>query len=146
MPPIRGNQRGWAYRQGAGSEESNLRRGVRLLDSYANVSGDGTTAWHDGKDVSGLCNIPASRFFRPYSATDRALGALRLRRILGAMDRAAAEGRIFHLWWHPHNFGSNTDANLALLQLVLDHYAYNRDRFGMQSLAMGQVAERVTAD
>lgn len=141
----RGNQRGWAHRQGPSSEESNVRRAVRLVDSYVNLSGDGTTGWDEVSDASGLCNVPASRFLRPYSATDRALATVRLGRILAAMDRAAARNRIFHLWWHPHNFGANTGANLALLQRVLDRYAYNRDRFGMQSLTMAEVAERAIA-
>lgn len=136
----RGNQRGWAHHEGAASEKSTLRRGVRLVDAHVSICGDGTTAWADVRDATGLCNIPASRFLRPYSGTDKALGGLRLRRITEAMDRAAIGDRIFHLWWHPHNFGADTNVNLAFLQRILDRYRYNRDRHGMQSLNMRQIA------
>ena len=50
---------------------------------------------------------------------------------------------LFHLWWHPHNFGADPEANLLFLRQILDRYAILRDRFGMRSLNMSEVAERV---
>ena len=53
------------------------------------------------------------------------------------MTEAAKAGRGYHLWWHPHNFGRNLDANMDGLRLIIDHFAVLRDRHGMTSVAMG---------
>jgi hypothetical protein len=52
------------------------------------------------------------------------------------MTDAAKRGRIYHLWWHPHNFGVHLDENLAFLRLVLDHYRLLRERYEFQSVTM----------
>ena len=59
------------------------------------------------------------------------------------MTAAAKTNKFFHLWWHPHNFGADADANLLFLRRILDRYATLRDQFGMRSLNMSEVAERV---
>ena len=41
--------------------------------------------------------------------------ALRLKRLARSIESAAREGSIFHLWWHPHNFGLHLEENLAAL-------------------------------
>ena len=67
---------------------------------------------------------------------------LRLSRLKRQMTAAAAAGRIFHLWWHPHNFGADTEANLYFLDRLLDHYRRLRDSFGMRSETMAEAALR----
>jgi hypothetical protein len=56
------------------------------------------------------------------------------------MTAAARTGRIFHLWWHPHNFGVSLEENLAMLEAVLRHYRVLADTYGMQSQCMGDFA------
>jgi hypothetical protein len=56
------------------------------------------------------------------------------------MTAAAKAGSVFHLWWHPHNFGLNLDHNLAMLGDILLHYRSLSDRFGMESQCMGDFA------
>jgi hypothetical protein len=56
------------------------------------------------------------------------------------MQEAAASGKIFHLWWHPHNFGLNTELNLSGLRYLLTVFAECRDRFEFRSLSMADVA------
>ena len=85
-------------------------------------------------------NIPSSRFLRPYSHALAPLEGLRLRRIKRAMHDAATGDRLFHLWWHPHNFGADPERNLACLGEILGYFGYLRERYGMQSLNMGEVA------
>src|SRR5256885_2930105 len=51
-----------------------------------------------------MVDIPASRFLRPVG-NSAVLERLRLQRITSAMETAARRRRLFHLWWHPHNFG-----------------------------------------
>jgi hypothetical protein len=57
------------------------------------------------------------------------------------MEGAAQRGTIFHLWWHPHNFGVNLARNLEFLTAILDHFRKLQDRYCMQSMTMAQIAE-----
>jgi hypothetical protein len=57
-----------------------------------------------------------------------------------SMTAAARSGRIFHLWWHPYNFGVNQDRNLAFLGVLLQHYVRLRDQYGMTSVGMEDFA------
>ncbi len=130
----RGNPPSWMYRP----DESLAGKAARFLDTYVNLSGHSTYA--PGADTSLPINLPASRFLRPCSRRLAMLEGLRLRRIENSLEHAARERRTYHLWWHPHNFGANTDQNLAFLRRVLACYARLRDRFGMESLNMGEMA------
>mgnify|MGYP003575685327 FL=1 len=56
------------------------------------------------------------------------------------MERAARNNEVYHLWWHPHNFGGYPEESLAGLKTILEHYEMCRERFGMLSLNMGEVA------
>ncbi len=138
---FRGNPDSWIYRAANKAGESRIQRLARLADSYINLSGHNTCALptSDG----GLVNVPASLFLRPVSSRLAVLERLRLRRIKHAMTYAATHDQLFHLWWHPHNFGVNTDANLAFLEAILQHFAALRERHGMAALNMGEVAEIV---
>ena len=111
----RGNERGRMYRAEAQSGERLAKRGVRLADAYLNLSG--ANGSHPvARD--GMADVPSSRFLRPWSARLAALEPLRLRRILGAMGHAARRGEVFHLWFHPHNFGIDQDRNFAVLERI----------------------------
>jgi peptidoglycan/xylan/chitin deacetylase (PgdA/CDA1 family) len=136
----RGNPASWAYAPRAEEKETPLRRAVRLADSYLNLTG------HHGYRLAELAagspfDVPASRFLRPYSRRLRALEPVRLRRIQKDLDHAAEHGLLYHLWWHPENFGRDMDRNLSFLRRVLAHFARLRDLGKMQSLSMGEVAE-----
>ena len=87
-------------------------------------------------------DVPASRYLRPWAPALRALEPLRLRRITAEMTHAARHGRVFHLWWHPHDFGAHTAENLAVLRRILSCFATLRERWGMESLTMAEAAER----
>ena len=65
---------------------------------------------------------------------------LRLHRIKRDLTEAAKNGLLYHLWWHPHNFGVNTAANLAFLRKILEHYRSLHDLYGIESLNMGEMA------
>jgi hypothetical protein len=53
---------------------------------------------------------------------------------------AARHGRIFHLWWHPHNFSQYRSENFAVLEQILDEFGQLAESDGMQSLNMADVA------
>ena len=56
------------------------------------------------------------------------------------MERAAAVGETYHLWWHPHNFGYYPQQSLNALERILKHFQYCAGRFGMSSLNMGELS------
>jgi peptidoglycan/xylan/chitin deacetylase (PgdA/CDA1 family) len=134
---FRGNERSWLYKPTGGSEQTLLRRGGRLADHYLNLSGDHVS---EPTDLAGLTDIAASRFLRPYSPILHRLDGLRLRRIQRSMTAAAQTNSLYHLWWHPHNFGLNTRENLMLLKKIIEYFHVLRDSCNMRSSSMGDFA------
>jgi peptidoglycan/xylan/chitin deacetylase (PgdA/CDA1 family) len=132
---FRGNERAWFYRPTEGAAQTRVRRAGRLIDNYINLSGHHVRA---PAHEAGMADVPASRFLRPFSTRLGPLQPLQLARITRAMTAAATSGAVFHLWWHPHNFGRDTDENLKFLARVLSHFAKLRDEYGMQSASMGE--------
>ncbi len=139
----RGNESGWAYSAVSGEDQNILKRVLRLIDAYVNVSGHNTYSIYE-VSLQKPFNIPSSRFLRPYSKKLFWLENLRLRRIKRAMTYAAKHKTIFHLWWHPHNFGTNTTKNMAFLRAILEHYGMLKKRYNMLSLNMGEIADLLT--
>lgn len=129
----RGNPDGWAYRAAKGSEQTPAKRALRLIDAYS--GGLGVQTFVPGRN--GLVDVPANRFLRPCAGKLASFHPLHLGAIKRGMTEAAKSGRGYHLWWHPHNFGRNLDANMDGLRLIIDHLAVLRDRYGMTSMAMG---------
>lgn len=138
---FRGASRGAMYTPGRAGDEGPLRRAARLADAYAAVTDDVRTPvrWPDAPVV----DVPASRFLRPWSARLAPLDGLRLTRITRGMQRAARTGGDYHLWWHPHNFGTHTRRNLDFLDRVLDAFEVLREREGMRSAHMADRADAV---
>ncbi len=118
-----------------------FRRTLRLLDAYLKISGHNCYLISE-RDFELPLNIPSSRFLRPYSKKYRVFEPLRLRRILSGLTYAARKGLIYHLWWHPHNFGVNNVENISFLKKILDHYMQLKTRYEMQSLNMGEIADK----
>jgi peptidoglycan/xylan/chitin deacetylase (PgdA/CDA1 family) len=140
----RGNEANWMYRPRRRSEETLAVRGPRLLDHYVSLSGSKVVPWSEVLQPNGLCNVRSSMFLRPYSERRKSLEPARLRRISGGIQAAAEQRGIFHLWWHPHNFGAQTEQNLDFLRRVLEVFADCRSKYGMQSLSMAGVADLLT--
>jgi peptidoglycan/xylan/chitin deacetylase (PgdA/CDA1 family) len=133
----RSNGPHWAYRPSV-SREPRWKRAARLVDAYAPLSGARATRVRPSAD--GLVDVPASAFLRPYSPGLRRLDGARFRRLSRAMTEAARRGETFHLWWHPHNFGTNLRENMAFLSRLLDHFDALRRREGMESVTMNRAA------
>lgn len=137
----RGTEDSWFYSPQKGSDESLFKRGFRLLDAYLNLSGHNTYPVRKRED--GLYNFPSSRFLRPYSSSLRWFEPLRLQRILKSMECAAKNNEVFHLWWHPHNFGSNVEANFFFLNQILDHYKHLNAKYGFKSISMSSLVDKL---
>ncbi len=141
----RGNENSWVYKAQSRQEERLIKRAFRLLDSYLNVTG------HHLYTMEALAgsfpyNIPSSRFLRPYSARLSFLEGLKIRRIKRSMTKAAQQHKLYHLWWHPHNFGSHLSQNLAILEEILKHFQHLQKTYGFQSLNMEEISEQLSQD
>lgn len=119
-----------------------LKRGVRLADGYLNVSSRNCYSIDSiGHDLP--FNICGSRLLRPYSRSLKVVEPLRLRRILSDLTYAARNGLVYHLYFHPHNFGVNLEENMSAFGRMLDHFSVLRETYGMESLNMGELAQRL---
>jgi len=84
----------------------------------------------------------ASRLLRPHSNSDF-VNSLKLKRIKSEMTKAAKSNEIYHLWWHPHNFGQNPEGNLNDLKSILKHYKSCNRKYGFASLNMKEVGDKI---
>lgn len=141
----RGPQPGWAHRSRPGSDSGLAVRAARLASTWAGPSLP-TFGQDELMEPSGLCNIPASGFLRPWAPSTNALERLQESRITKALRDAARRRRILHLWWHPHNFVAHPAENLERLHRLFDELDRLRASEGMTSLTMGDVADAVRGD
>jgi len=139
----RGNETGWLYKAVDKTGETIVRRALRLLDAYINFSGSNS---YSIKSINRTkpCNIPSSRFLRPVSNRLSAFEGLRKQRIVKALEQAAKSKEVFHLWWHPHNFGVNTEDNINFLESILSAFSDMRSKYGMISLNMREVSKLIS--
>jgi len=137
----RGNEAAWMYHSLPHEAKQSIgARAVRLIDAYVDICGPNITGWNQVPSPVGPCNVPSSRYLRPHSPALRWLDPLRLKRITDCIRLAAVEKKIFHLWWHPHDFGLHTEKNVAFLRRIMEAFAICRDRYGMRSLTMAETA------
>ena len=60
------------------------------------------------------------------------------------MKHAARKGKIFHIWWHPHNLGDNAEAFLSQLEELLVYYTELNAKFGFVSKNMSEAQKDVS--
>ncbi len=133
---FRGNPGTWFWKPGASDEQTPAKRALRLIDSYAGLPKVARVKRH----ASGLVDVPGTRFLRPWTPSFAKLEPVKRLRLEQEVLHAARNGGLFHLWWHPHNFGKHLEQNLALLDSVLDAFDRARAEYGMQSLSMREAA------
>ncbi len=141
LKAFRGNPAAGPYRPRSTADTGLMTRLVRLLDAYVEIVPADRLSSRPARQ-EGIVNVPASRFLRPVSRLDRRLSQLRLRRIRDEMTRAAERGADYHLWWHPHNFGTHTEENLALLDAIIAHYEELNRSHALVSMTMTEAAAR----
>lgn len=135
----RGNPGSWIYKPRKFTADILFIRLCRLLDSYLPISGYNN---HIPKENGSIpVNIPASRFLKPYNKRLAWFEKLKLRRIMKEMTVAAQQGAMYHLWWHPHNFGCNIEENINNLTVLLDHYNSLKKEYGFENLTMSGAAD-----
>ena len=135
----RGNPKHWIYQADINKTFLWIKKGIRLLDHYLNITGHHCYKTTKPKEDT-LINIPASRFLRPYTPSLSWIESIRLQRILSSMTHAAKNNLTFHLWWHPHNFGIHQQANFKFLESILKHYQYLNVTYQFSSCTMAECA------
>jgi peptidoglycan/xylan/chitin deacetylase (PgdA/CDA1 family) len=137
---FRGNEENFSQKPSSEKDLTLLMRFSRLIDTYINIFGQ-KVIYKFQMTQSGMVNVPASFFFRPYGKFGQILESLKIRRYKRAMLSAAKSNGVIHFWWHPHNFGINQEKNLAQLEMILKYYKFLNREFGMVSLNMNEVAD-----
>lgn len=127
-----------------GKETLPHRRLFRLFDSFLDLSGPCLTSWHRIMEGSSLCNVPASRYLRHCSGVLNPLSPFQVRRVCKSLLTAARERKIFHLWWHTHDFEFSPCQSLQGLEEVLKYFSRLREQHSMLSLNMLEVSQLAT--
>jgi peptidoglycan/xylan/chitin deacetylase (PgdA/CDA1 family) len=141
---VRDNPHDWFWNIGSTADESLWKRLNRGADAYLPIGHKNTypLASITVREQSPLC-LPASRLLRPYRPKELFLNTMKIRRICQEMERAARNHEVYHLWWHPHNFGHYPQESINGLRTILKHYQYCQQRYDMESMTMGETAVRI---
>jgi len=136
---VRSNPRNWYWQET--QHEDLSKKWFRSADCFFKV-GQKTSYPHT--QMKPLANepllIPASRILRPISKSNKLFNSVRLNRVKQEMSAAAKANEIYHLWWHPHNFGTDPVNAMGELNKILAHFRYLRSEFGMESMNMEEVS------
>ncbi len=135
----RGNPTKWIYKPRKFKSEHLLIRFCRMLDAYTAIFGYNTFAITKNNQLP--VNIAGSRFLKPYNPSLKFLEKRKLHRILKEMTVAAKKGELYHLWWHPHNFGSHLTENLKMLEVILSHFKHLETNYGFKNYTMREASE-----
>jgi peptidoglycan/xylan/chitin deacetylase (PgdA/CDA1 family) len=114
---------------------------VRTSDAYLPL---GTKSYLAESLVTGkvLCQ-PASRFLRPQHSINL-LNSSRLNRIKNEMIQAAKNGEVYHLWWHPHNFGVDVVNSIKTLQAIVKTFKFCSETYGMKTMTMKELRDTIS--
>ena len=139
---VRGNPKNWFWQET--QHESLSKKFFRSADCFVGI---GQKTSFSRKEMGTYPDepliIPASRILRPLSQGTGLMDRTRLGRIKAEMTYAAKNGEVYHLWWHPHNFGNNPEASMKELEELLVHFEALQDKFGFTSLTMESLGRQV---
>lgn len=115
-----------------------LKRMFRLMDVYIPITGQGG---YIPAKKNGVWNFPGSRMYKPLFKKLQFLERVKITRIKKQMLHAAKNGLVFHLWWHPHNIGVNTDFHMKQLEEIFAYYQALNKKYNMISMNMKEAAD-----
>jgi len=144
---VRSNPRDWFWDIQSTQSESLWKRLNRGADAYLPVGKNNVFPLDALRPQPGLplC-IPASRLLRPYRPQELFLNTMKIARVKNELARAAKQRYVYHLWWHPHNFGAYPQESLAALREILEHYSQCRKKHGITSMSMGEIADLIASN
>ena len=114
---------------------------IKFYDRYINLLGHRSYSLNqlNLEEKIGLYDIKESYYLRPYNSSKRIFEKLKLRRIRQEMKYAAKHDKIFHLWWHPHDFGLDIQKNIEVLTKILKHYEKLKLIYSFSSLNIKEI-------
>jgi len=135
---VRSNPENWYWNDTSkgGLLKKIFRTGDAYLGAYDKSYSKNTIAYTKGQPLA----QKASRLLRP-SSKNKFINNLKLIRIKQEMEYAAKNNEVYHLWWHPHNFGNNPESNLLDLQKIINYYHYCNKKYNFQSKTMEELGE-----
>lgn len=137
---VRSNPASWYW--GNIQSEEILSKLVRSGDAYLPL-GRKTYFFEELVRKNGLpLEQKSSRFLRPVEGNSF-LRKLKLSRVKKEITHAAKSGQVYHLWWHPHNFGEKPKESLEDLKEILDHFIKCKKKYGLKSLNMMELGKRI---
>jgi peptidoglycan/xylan/chitin deacetylase (PgdA/CDA1 family) len=141
---VRSNPLDWFWKINSTQNEGMWKRLNRGVDAYFPLGNKNTYPLSsvDVREGFPLC-LPASRLLRPYRPKEFFLNRLKIKRIKEEMHRAAIHNEVYHLWWHPHNFGHYPQESLEALEEILKAYQHNANQSDMRSLSMSEIASEL---
>ncbi len=140
---FRGKERVWFQSYQNERDTTLLERLFRTANCYVNLSGHHSYSLEELASSSLPFDIPSSMFLRPYQSKISFLKPLQLRRIKRSMSYAAKNALVYHLWWHPHNFGANMNENFEMLHEILEHFKVLKLEYGFKSDTMANLAKEI---
>ena len=132
----RGRENDWIHKKLKGF----FMKVLRLLDIYFPLTFNGYAA--PAKE-NGVWDIPGSKMFKPKLKGFGLLEGLKVMRIKRQMKYAAKKGKTYHLWWHPHNIGVDTERYIKQLDCIFRFYGKLKEKYNMESLNMCEMAEKL---
>jgi hypothetical protein len=135
---VRSNPNIWFWN--LATKETMVKKAIRSMDAYFAFKSKPTYRLNELPIHQTPFELPASRFFTPWSPK-KILNTLKMRRILLEMTYAAKNKELYHLWWHPHNFGTYPEQCLEELEIILKHFQQLKKQYGFMSLNMNGVRD-----
>ena len=138
---VRSNPNDWYWKNP--KSESLLTKIARTGDAYNVFARRKSYSLKEMKPLEGLpLSQMASRFLRPVE-NNSLLRRLKMRRIKDEMTAAAKKGEVYHLWWHPHNFGHYPKESLQDLGEIISHFKTLQKKYNFQSKNMKELRDFV---
>jgi len=134
---VRSNPAAWYW--DATQKETLLTKIARTGDAYLPFGKSNLVKPEEIVFENNIALLPASRLYRPW-ILNPLLNRLKLKRILSEMTFAAENKLYYHLWWHPHNFGTHPSQCLEELHVILHHYTELSRKYSFKSMSMHDTA------
>ena len=133
---VRTNPKSWYWKDA--NSNSVLDKLGRTGDAYFNLGKKSYPENHLYRIHDQPLEQKASRFFRPVEG-NKYLRKLKIKRILSEMEWAAKNDEVYHLWWHPHNFGNLPEESMIDLKIILNHFKLLKSKYNFESVNMAEL-------
>lgn len=142
---VRSNPDAWFWTPVADSGGGLMRKIFRTGDGYLPLTNTVYSIDKIKRESGEPLQLPASRLLRSWHPKYGFSNRLHLNRVIGELKAAAKSNQVYHLWWHPENFGDYPDQCLEMLDHILQAYTKMKQDYGMQSWNMGEYPSKLQA-